>query len=151
MIKNEFRRAHGACEVAQRNEYSMSSHITAPIVFDVDCVFEMRRLPGMRCDEFIFFDILLNLTGIYLIERKDSHSADVTQVTRQLQGGATLITNFLNRDPALDAYNFEFLPVLVSRGITPSKSRKLQSESVTLRGKTKRIRHARSKCRLPVF
>ncbi len=148
MIKQEFCARHTSCAIQPPSEYQLKN-VTRPVVFCVDCIFRMQRnATGKRCDEFIFFNINQNITGIYLVERKTNIS-DVTKVKAQLQGGATFVCTFLNNDPALDCSAFDFMPVWVSKGVSPSARRKLTTEKISLRNKTKHIYHIKNKQALP--
>ena len=154
MIKQEFCAKYTSCAIQTPSEYQLGN-ATRPVVFCVDCIFRMQRnATGKRCDEFIFFDLNQNqnqnqnITGIYLVERKTNIS-DVTKVKAQLQGGATFVCAFLNNDPALDSAAFDFMPVWVSKGISPSARRKLITAKISLRNKTKHIYHVKNRQTLP--
>ncbi len=149
MIKQEFEARHACCVVSRRPEYRLKN-ILHPVVFSVDCVFSNpRHVGGSRCDEFIFFDIPQNVTGIYLIERKDNHGGNVTKVKEQLQGGATFIQRFLSGDFALHECRLNFMPVWVSKSVNKSVRHRLLTEKISLRGMKKPIRHIQKRQKLP--
>ena len=149
MMKQVFRQRYVDCEITAPSEYRLTN-IASPVIFCVDCVYRVNsNVGGNRCDEFIFCDTRQNITGIYIIEKKDSKNIDVTKVAEQLQGGACFITDFLDRDPALDVCRFDFMPILVSQGITPSQRRSLINMIISLRGINRHIQYVPNKKRLP--
>jgi len=148
MIK-DFAAKYSCCVIPARKEYAFW-HAVAHVVFCVDCVFTKSRGPGKRCDEFVFFELNRNLTGIYVVERKDSASINPKEIYEQLQGGADFITKFLSKDPALAAYRSNFEPVLVARdGIRQSMLRKLVEKTICLRGQPKHIKYVKIYKKLP--
>ena len=116
VIKAIFHDTHGKCLISKPPQYKLEN-ITKPEVYSVDCLFQWKG--GTRCDEFVFFDLSQNKTGLYLIERK-TNSQDIEKVVRQLQGGANFVADFLKKDPATEAQPFDFMPVWVSK-IKPSQ------------------------------
>ena len=149
-IKSEFIEKYEECEIEVPLEYKMEN-VNSPVVFCVDCVYRnTKNANGRRCDEFIFFDISRDVDGIYLVERK-TNSTDIKKVKDQLQGGAAFVDDLVTADPALDEYRhkFDFMPVFVSSGITSSQRKRLATLKILLIGKSKRIRHVKTRTRLP--
>ena len=143
MIRPEFVAKYSSCKIPMPKEYA-SPYSVKSAVFCVDCVFQQARRGGKKCDEFIFLDLTHQLTGIYLVERKDTHSGNVTKVAKQLQGGADCIADFLADDPALDICKFKFLPVFVSLGFRgTSMRRKLLETKVRWRGRGGNVEYIR--------
>jgi len=140
VIKAIFRDKHGKCLIPKSKhpkEYKLEN-ITKPEVYSVDCLF--RYYPnrgGKRCDEFVFFDLSRNKTGLYLIEKK-TNSQDIEEVIKQLQGGANFIADFLEDDPATDDQPFDFMPVWVSK-IKPSQRSILRGDKISLRRREKPV------------
>lgn len=152
-VKRIFNDRHRECDINQLPEYSRGKFklgkIKFPIAYSVDCLFNNPRRGGERCDEFIFFDLTQRSTGIYLVERKDNNGNNITKITEQLQGGAEFIEDFLNDDPATDREPFDFMPVWVSKGIRGSTRKKLVQIRISLRERTKPIKHIYIKGTLP--
>ena len=137
-MKGDFIAKYAECTIQIPPAYRVKN-ASGLVVFCVDCVYrKTKRATGRRCDEFVFFDINRNVTGLYLIERK-IHAVNIEKVKEQLQGGAKFIANFLHDDPALDKCVFNFKPVFVSRGITSSQRAKLAALKVELNRQRKRI------------
>ena len=153
MIKQNFCAKYSGCKIPVPSQYKVKN-VNSPVVFCVDCVYRnTKNATGRRCDEFIFFDISREVTGIYLIERK-TNSTNATRVQEQLQGGANYVTSLVTEDPALDEYRhkFDFMPVFVSSPkIAPSQRRRILALKISLIGKTKNIRYVRKKGVLPKF
>lgn len=137
VIKAIFHDKHSNCLIPTQPEYELEN-ITNPEVYSVDCLFQYYpNKGGKRCDEFVFFDLGWNQTGLYLIERK-THSQDIKEVIKQLQGGANFIEDFLKKDPATDAQPFDFMPVLISK-IKPSQRPRLRRAKISLRRRKKPV------------
>ena len=137
MIKAIFRDKHGKCLIPKSKhpkEYKLEN-ITKPEVYSVDCLFQWKG--KTRCDEFVFFDLSRNKTGLYLIERK-KNSQDIKKVIEQLKGGAKFIEAFLKKDPATDDQPFDFMPVWVSK-IKPSQRSILRGDKISLRRREKPV------------
>ena len=137
VIKAIFRDKHGKCLIPKSKhpkEYKLEN-ITKPEVYSVDCLFQWKG--KTRCDEFVFFDLSRNKTGLYLIERK-KNSQDIKKVIEQLQGGAKFIEAFLKKDPATDDQPFDFMPVWVSK-IKPSQRSILRGDKISLRRREKPV------------
>ena len=137
VIKAIFRDKHGKCLIPKSKhpkEYKLEN-VTKPEVYSVDCLFQWKG--KTRCDEFVFFDLSRNKTGLYLIEKK-TNSQDIEKVVRQLQGGANFIADFLKKDPATDAQLFDFMPVWVSK-IKPSQRSILRGDKISLRRREKPV------------
>ena len=154
-IKRMFDEKHGSCDIAQIPNYEIDKYrlgnISNPIVYSVDCLFSQKRgLRGSRCDEYVFFDLNHSSTGIYLIERK-TNSQDVEKVKGQLDGGARFIDNFLNNDPATEGQSLDYMPVWVSKGLKSSTRNKLKSARVSLRNRSKPIKHVLNNLTLPTI
>ncbi len=148
-IKQIFHERHQKCEIAPRAEYKLGQ-IKNPAVYSVDRIFSQPpRNSGSRCDEFIFCYLRLNNTGIYLVERKDNHNNNVDKVKQQLQGGATYIQDFLNKDPATDEQPFNFMPVWVSKGLRSSTRHVLAKIKISIRGDSRPVKHINVKDTLP--
>ncbi len=148
MIKQIFLEGHRASKIAPRKEYKLPNNINDHAVFSVDCIFKQANRRGSHCDEFIFSALNYASTGIHIIERK-TNSTDATKVKEQLQGGANFIENFIKADPAIHPYKFEFMPVWVSKDITPSIRRALVATRISLLNRKKSIRHIKNKQKLP--
>lgn len=129
-------------------EYKLGN-ITNPEIYSVDCLFQCNSKGGKRCDEFVFFDLSRNETGLYLIEKK-KNSQNIKEVRRQLQGGANFIKAFLKKDPATDGQPFDFMPVWISK-IKPSQRSILKKgdNKISLRRRKKRIRQVEEGRALP--
>lgn len=128
-------------------EYKLGN-ITKPEVYSVDCLFHCHpKMKGRRCDEFVFFDLSRNKTGLYLIERK-THSQNIKEVVKQLQGGANFIKAFLEDDPATDDQPFDFMPVWISK-FKPSQRLILKGVKISLRSKEKPVRRVENGKALP--
>ena len=148
MIKSEFQQHYANCISLQAQDYELNSNVASPKIFNVDCVFEQARRRGRRCDEFVFFDLLSqNKTGVYLIELK-TNSTKIDQIKEQLQGGANFIADFLNSG-SYTPKQYDFLPVLVSKGIKPSHHRTLLRQTISLGTIQKLIQHVTRKKTLP--
>lgn len=154
-VKRIFNDKYHKCDIEQLPQYSRGEHklgsIESPVVYSTDCIFDNyhRARRGRRCDEFIFFGLSRKSTGIYLVERKDNHANNIDQVKKQLQGGARLIEDFLEDDPATARQPFDFMPVWVSKGIKPTTSRELRKIRISLRNIQKPVRHVNKKGTLP--
>ena len=113
------------------NEYKLAMSVKGFSIFKVDKLPKKPR--GRHCDDFIFFDLMgKNETGIYLIEIKGK-VIDTKKVKEQLQGGAGFIEKFLNTDVLEpERKQFDFLPVLVSKGIRRSAISKLKKQKILL-------------------
>ena len=135
VIKAIFHDQHGKCLIPTQPEYELEN-ITNPEVYSVDCLFQWKG--GKRCDEFVFFGLSQNKTGLYLIERK-TNIQDIEKIKRQLQGGANFIESFLDGDPATDGQPFDFMPVWISK-IKPSQRPRLRSAKISLRRRKKPVR-----------
>ncbi len=148
MIKKDFGRRYSNCRRRKSSltDYKLNN-VARPVIFSVDCVFNQSKLGGKRCDDFVFCDLNRDQTGIYLIERKTT-SGDVGKIKDQLQGGANCIEGFLH-DPDYERQRFDFLPVLVSKGIKGSQRKKLRNKKISLRGKEKVIYYLERKKSLP--
>lgn len=146
VIKAIFHDKHGNCLISKLPEYKLEN-ITNPEVYSVDCLFQCYSRGGKRCDEFVFFDLGQNQTGLYLIERK-THSQNIKEVIKQLQGGANFIEVFLDDDPATDDQPFDFMPVWISK-IKPSQRPRLRSAKISLRRRKKPVRLVESGRALP--
>lgn len=147
VIKAIFHDKHGKCLIPkskQPKEYKLEN-ITKPEVYSVDCLFQWKK--KTHCDEFVFFDLSQNKTGLYLIERK-TNSQNIKKVIEQLQGGANFIKAFLDGDPATDAQPFDFMPVWVSK-IKPTQRPRLRGAKISLRSKERSIRQVENKRALP--
>ena len=129
-------------------EYKLGN-ITKPEVYSVDCLFQCHSKGGKRCDEFVFFDLSRNKTGLYLIERK-THSQNIKEVVKQLQGGANFIKAFLEDDPATDAQPFDFMPVWISK-FKPSQRLILKGAKISLSRRKKPVRRVEKGRALPSF
>ena len=148
-VKRIFHEKYQDCEIAQRQEYKLGK-IESPTLYSVDRIFgKSLKASGKRCDEFVFFNLDERSTGIYLIERKDNYSNNVSKVREQLQGGAKFIEDFLKNDPATDKQPYDFMPVWVSKGIRKSASHNLKKQIVTICLAKKYIRHRDIKDELP--
>ena len=137
VIKAIFRDKHGKCLIPKSKhpkEYKLEN-ITKPEVYSVDCLFQWKG--KTRCDEFVFFDLSRNKTGLYLIERK-KNSQDIKKVIEQLKGGAKFIEAFLKKDPATDDQPFDFMPVWVSK-LKPSQRSILRGDKISLRRREKPV------------
>lgn len=154
-LKGIFYDKHKKCQIPEPSEYGLGN-VADPTVYSVDCLF--KGLPGKhgkRCDEFVFFILSHNKTGLYLIERKDTESPNVTEAKEQLQGGANFIQDFLNDDPSTENQSFDFMPVLVSDGIRHRLRSRLRTTkiSISLKGKSEEksalIEHCKTGERLP--
>ena len=146
VIKAIFHDKHGKCLISKPLEYKLEN-ITQSEVYSVDCLFQCHSKGGKRCDEFVFFDLSQNKTGLYLIERK-TNSQDIKEVIKQLQGGANFIADFLEDDPATDAQPFDFMPVWVSK-IKPSQRPRLRSAKISLKRRKKPVRQVEKGRALP--
>lgn len=145
MIKAIFHDKHGRCLISKPPEYKLEN-ITNPEVYSVDCLFQWKG--GTRCDEFVFFDLNQNQTGLYLIERK-KNSQDIEKVRQQLQGGADFIEGFLKKDPATYDQPFNFIPVWISK-IKPTQRSILKKDAkISLKGRKKLIRQVKKGGALP--
>ncbi len=152
-IKRIFNERYGKCDIGKCSEYEMQQYLLGsipnPIVYSVDCLFDKyRKQSGNRCDELVFFELDHFTSGIYLIERK-TNSQDVDKVSRQLDGGARFIENFLGNDPATEGEPLDFMPVWVSKGLKRSTSKKLRAVRVSLCNQSKRITHVQNNRTLP--
>ena len=137
VIKAIFHDKHGKCLIPKSKhpkEYKLEN-IKNPEVYSVDCLFQWKG--GTRCDEFVFFDLSQNKTGLYLIEKK-TNSQDIEKVRQQLQGGADFIADFLKKDPATDDQPFDFMPVWVSK-LKPSQRPRLRGDKISLRRRKKPV------------
>lgn len=131
----------------QSKEYKLEN-IIKPEVYSVDCLFQGHpKMGGERCDEFVFFDLSQNKTGLYLIEKK-RNSQNIKKVIEQLQGGARFIEAFLDGDPATEAQPFDFMPVLISK-IKPSQRPRLRRAKISLRRIEKPVWQIENKRALP--
>ena len=147
VIKAIFRDKHGKCLIPKSKhpkEYKLEN-ITKPEVYSVDCLFQWKG--KTRCDEFVFFDLSRNETGLYLIERK-KNSQDIKKVIEQLKGGAKFIEAFLKKDPATDDQPFDFMPVWVSK-IKPSQRSILRGDKISLRRREKPVQQIENGKALP--
>ena len=149
VIKAIFHDTHGKCLIPKSKhpkEYKLGN-IAKPEVYSVDCLFQWKK--KTHCDEFVLFDLSLNKTGLYLIERK-TNSQNIKKVRQQLQGGADFIANFLKKDPATDAQPFDFMPVWVSK-IKPTQRSNLKKDAnkISLRRRKKLIRQVEEGRALP--
>ena len=129
-------------------EYKLGN-ITNPEIYSVDCLFQCHSKGGKRCDEFVFFDLSQNKTGLYLIERK-TNSQNIKEVIKQLQGGANFIEAFLEDDPATDAQPFDFMPVWIFK-FKPSQRPRLRRAKISLRSREKPVRRVENGRALPSF
>ena len=148
-VKRIFNEQYKECKINQHPQYKLET-INSPVIYSVDCIFE--KYPGKdgrRCDEFVFFNLDQNKTGIYLIERKDNESKNVNKVKEQLQGGAGFIEDFLDNDPATDEQPFDFMPVWISKGVSRSVGHELKKTKISLRNIYKAIKHIKAKNPLP--
>ena len=150
VIKAIFHDKHGKCLIPKSKhpkEYKLEN-ITKPEVYSVDCLFRCHsKMEGEHCDEFVFFDLSQNKTGLYLIERK-THSQNIKEVIKQLQGGAKFIEAFLKKDPATDDQPFDFMPVWISK-IKPSQRPRLRKAKISLSRREKRVRRVEEGRALP--
>ena len=149
-IKNIFHDSYTQCKRAKPSNYKLKNAANH-VVFCVDCLFNILSKCGRKCDEFIFFDMKHDVTGIYLVERKKNQSNNVKRVKEQLQGGACFITQFLENDPATEGHQFDFMPVLVSRGIKHPMSKQLIQTKILLHNKSEHIRHSKNNNALPAI
>ena len=148
MIKSEFQQCYANCILPHAQDYTLSSNVASPKFFNVNCVFNQIQRQGRRCDEFVFFDLLSqHKTGVYLIELK-TNNTKIDQIKEQLQGGANFIADFLNSG-SYTPKQYDFLPVLVSKGIKPSHHSKLLKQTISLGTIQKRIQHVTRKKMLP--
>lgn len=149
MINEVFFAKYGNCKISVPPQYKVRN-VKNPVVFCVDCVYgKKQNKKGRRCDEFIFFEINVNATGIYLIERK-TNIIDLTKIEDQLQGGANFVADFIQKDPALDIYGFNFMPVFVSSSdVIPSRRAKLLAIEISLIDNIKHIHYIKNKEKLP--
>lgn len=138
MIKAIFHGKHGRCLIPKPPEYKLEN-ITTPEIYSVDCLFQHSKKGGRHCDEFVFFDLSQNQTGLYLVERK-KNSQNIERVIKQLQGGANFIKTFLKKDPATDAQPFDFMPVWLSKIKPTQRSLLKKGAKISLRGRKKLIR-----------
>lgn len=131
-------------------EYKLEN-ITKPEVYSVDCLFRCHsKMEGEHCDEFVFFDLSRNKTGLYLIEKKKK-SQNIKKVIEQLQGGADFIKDFLKKDPATDGQPFDFMPLWISQ-IKPSQRSILRRDAkISLSRRKKRVRRVEEGKALPSF
>ena len=97
----------------------------------------MRGVQTKHCDYFVFCDCAPSTTGIYVVEVKGA-SPSISEVKRQLQGGANFISSHIQQN---DQYDFS--PVLVAKGIHGSMRAKLVRETVILGEKTRYIKHVK--------
>ena len=150
MIKAIFHDEHGKCLIPKSKhpkEYKLEN-ITRPEAYSVDCLFQYYpNRGGKRCDEFVFFDLSQNETGLYLIERK-TNSQNIKEVIKQLQGGADFIEAFLDGDSATDAQPFDFMPVWIFK-FKPSQRPRLRSAKISLKGRKKPVRRVEEGRALP--
>ena len=133
----------------QPKEYKLEN-ITKPEVYSVDCLFQYSKRRGRHCDEFVFFDLSRNKTGLYLIERK-KNSQDIKKVRQQLKGGANFIEAFLDGDPATDGQPFDFMPVWISKIRPAQRSILKKGAKISLKGRKKLIRQVKKGEALPSF
>ena len=120
------------CLIPKESKEYKLENIIKPEVYSVDCLFQCHpKMGGERCDEFVFFDLSRNKTGLYLIERK-TNSQNIGEVVKQLQGGAEFVEAFLDSDPATDAQPFDFMPVWISK-IKPTQRAQLRKDKISLR------------------
>ena len=117
----------------------------------VNCTYtNTPRSKGQRCDEFIFQNMPKNknISGLYLIERK-TKAKDAKKIEQQLQGGANFICRFIQKDPALQGYHYDFIPIAVSRGASRPILKALQAKKIKLGNISRRIRHVIRNDHLP--
>ena len=88
-----------------------------------------------RCDSFVLCCCAQSTTGIYVVEEKGAHLS-VTGVKKQLQSGADFISSQLNKND-----RFDFLPVLVAKGVHKSMLHRLRQVEINLSGKKRRPEH----------
>lgn len=148
-IKQEFVNQYPSCKRPNKSSKCNLQGVSQPIVLNVDCVFEQSPRGGNRCDEFIFCEPYHNVTGMYLVEVKDNKSNDVEKVRKQLQGGADFIHYFIQKDPALAIYKYDFRAIWVSQGIRPSLRNKLVGITISLYNEKRSIHHCKKKDKLP--
>ena len=149
-LKSIFHDRHKNCQITELSEYQLGN-MTNPTAYSVDCLFQ--RPPGrggVHCDEFVFCVSSKNETGLYLVERK-TNSQDVTEVKKQLQGGADFIQDFMEDDPSTDNCPFDFMPVLVSKGIANKLRSRLRTATISLKGKFEPIEHCKTGNELPLI
>lgn len=134
-LRQRFEGEYGKCKI-NPTSYSLTNiKSQSPNVYSADKV--MQGYPGKRCDSFVLCLCAPSTTGIYVVEEKGNHP-HVGTVPQQLQGGANFICTLLKGSD-----KFEFLPVLVTKGITASMRKVLLEVSIKLRDKTERIQHVK--------
>jgi len=107
----------------------------SPKVYSADAV--MQGYPGKRCDSFVLCICAPSTTGIYVVEEKGNRP-HVGTISQQLQGGADFVCALL-----AGSDKFEFLPVLVTKGISASMRRELMRVSIKLREKYRQVAHVK--------
>lgn len=140
-FKQRFQRKFGKCPVKPTNYLLTGIKNQSPKIYSADAV--MQKYPGKRCDSFVLCLCAPSTTGIYVVEEKGNR-APIKTVQKQLQGGANFICNLLEeRD------RFEFLPILVAKGMSSSMHKELLRVSIKLREKTRQVRHVKPDAPLP--
>ncbi len=94
---------------------------------------------GKRCDDFVLCNCSPSTTGIYIVEVKKGKARHIKEVKEQLQSGANFINGQLHEED-----KFDFLPILVSKGMAGSERNQWRGNSVCLRGKTRYIERVKS-------
>lgn len=133
-FKQRFQRKFGECET-KSVKYSLKNiRGQSPKVYSADEA--MKQHPaGRRCDSFVLCLCALSTTGIYVVEEKGNRPP-IRTVQKQLQVGANFICNLLE-----EGDKFEFLPVLVAKGMLSSMRNELNRVSVKLRQEDRKIEH----------
>lgn len=140
-FKQRFQREFGRCET-KSVKYSLKSiNDQSPKVYAADEV--MKQHPGKRCVSFVLCICASSTTGVYVVEEKGNR-ASIETVRKQLQSGADFLCGRLT-----DMDKFEFLPILVAKGMSSSMHKELLRVSIKLREKTRQIRHVKPKAPLP--
>lgn len=134
-LKQRFQSKFGKCAVKPTNYSLTGIRNQSPKVYSADAV--MQGYPGKRCDSFVLCLCAPSTTGIYVVEEKGNRP-HVGTISQQLQGGADFVCTILTRSD-----QFEFLPVLVTKGISASMRKELMRVSIKLREKSRQIAHVK--------
>jgi len=145
-FRQRFQEKYGKCPVKQTNYSLKNIKKQSPEVYSADEV--MLEDSGKLCDSFVLCVCAQDTigapetTGIYVVEEKGKYPP-IKTVQEQLQSGADFICNLLEEED-----KFEFLPVLVAKGIFPSRRSELAKVKIELRDKIERIAHVKPKAPL---
>jgi len=134
-FRKRFQEKYGRCKIKSTNYCLTDIENQSPKVYSADAV--MQGYPGKRCDSFVLCLCAPSTTRIYVVEEKGNRP-HVGKIPQQLQGGANFICTILKGSD-----KFKFLPILVTKGITPSMRKVLLGVSIKLRDKTERIQHVK--------